>query len=229
MPASDVVDGLLEGHEAPGTRMLVRAVMVIYIIFTVFSGICNVAMIGHKGGHMAFPIVSVCILGFLGFSLFLVKSYRADTMDPKFRRAAIVLMIMIVVLDIASCMIFHYTITYKAPPPPPPPPTPAPTFAPFTPQPGAPPPTSHNTTHNFSRPIDFGEDVTQPPRRVGQQLQRGAEHRYAAGRARSGDESLSVNADATPKKLVADRHRQRLSGVLRPLRDHRTVADSDSD
>jgi hypothetical protein len=126
------VDGLLEGHETKRSRVLYRMFMGSFILFSVFSGICNIALIGHKGFHPSHAILSICILMLLAFTLMFVKWYRHDTLDPKFRKATGALMFITICLGIAASMQFHTTLTMESPAAAevPPPTTVAPTAAP---------------------------------------------------------------------------------------------------
>jgi hypothetical protein len=109
------IDGLLEGHEEFGARVIYRVIMFSYILFSIFAGVCNIGLAAHDGSEAAYPMLSVVILLLLAFSLFLVKSYKVDAMDPKFKRAAVVLIGIVFALDVTSAMIFSKTLHYKEP------------------------------------------------------------------------------------------------------------------
>jgi hypothetical protein len=169
------IDGLLEGHESPGFRNLYRLWMVCYIIFSVFAGLCNIGLIMHDGAQPGFALVSLMNLGMLFFSLFLVKSYKADGLDPKFKRATGVLMLFVTVLGIGCVMIFSETLNYKKdtehPSAGPPGPTPTPT------------PSSNHT--NTSAPAGFDEWRLHQLRM--QKLERENQQRLGFGKPTTGD------------------------------------------
>jgi hypothetical protein len=155
MSKADYLDGFLEGHETSGTRGLYRFGVISFVILSLFCGIANIAIQGTKGHRVSDAFVSVAILGLLAYTLQHIKWYRQDNADPKHRRATIYLMFTVLLLDVASCIAFHDTISYQPPAPEMPPttvaptvaPTPAPTTAPTPSGPTpAPTPTPTNAT-----------------------------------------------------------------------------------
>jgi hypothetical protein len=133
MSKADYVDGFLEGHETTGTRTLYRFGVVSFVILSLFCGIINIAMQGHVGSRSSDALVSAAILGLLGYTLQQIKWYRQDNEDPKHRRATIVLILLVVLLDISACIAFHNVLACE--PPVPVPETPVPTTMGPTPAP----------------------------------------------------------------------------------------------
>lgn len=154
---SGVLDGLLEGHEGKGSKLLVRAGMFSYIVLTLFSTVASIAVVKKPDFRVFTVLVALGTLGIAAVSLQYVTWYKRDNMDPKFKKSIYGVIFLTLLLDIGLCMNFHDVVTYQpAPPPPtvtPAPSTPAPTFAPgpstptpiTTPSPNGTP----NGTHNW--------------------------------------------------------------------------------
>ena len=151
--------GLLEGHEGAGAVAIYRIIMTIFIIFSLFAGLGNIGLVLHEGSQIAFPIISLMILGLLVFCLFMVKSYKTDGLDPKYKKATLILILFVFVLDVAATMIFAHTLDSKASAPPPPA-----TFPPTTEAPKTDAPTEPLTTVNPSdHPSDAPSNGTTGP------------------------------------------------------------------
>lgn len=129
------IEGLLEGHESPGTRSMVKAFMVLYILLSLFAGVSNCAAITHPHARIFELMASVAALLLLGMSLKYVQWYRQENMDPKFKRATMALICITIILDIACIMAFIDTMTASDAAPA----THAPTFPPLTTGTGRPP------------------------------------------------------------------------------------------
>eukprot|EP00331_Platyophrya_macrostoma_P020123 CAMPEP_0176463590 /NCGR_PEP_ID=MMETSP0127-20121128/35981_1 /TAXON_ID=938130 /ORGANISM="Platyophrya macrostoma, Strain WH" /LENGTH=131 /DNA_ID=CAMNT_0017855783 /DNA_START=33 /DNA_END=428 /DNA_ORIENTATION=- len=116
MTASDYVDGLLEGHEAQGTRTVVyRLFIVAFVMLSIFSGLANIATLGHEGHRDYDVLTSISILGLTVMVLQNVKWYRQDNQDPKHRRSTVALIVLVLILDVGSCIAFNQTMTYQPP------------------------------------------------------------------------------------------------------------------
>ena len=130
--SSDYVEGFLEGHEGPGLKLLYRGFMFAYIVLSLFSGICNIAAMTHDGAHFNNVLNSAVIVGLLAMSLVNIAWYRRDNLDPKHKRVNFALIVLVLILDVAACIAFHETLTYKAPAPAPVPAPEPSTFEPYT-------------------------------------------------------------------------------------------------
>eukprot|EP00164_Ancoracysta_twista_P025154 GFYU01048147.1.p1 GENE.GFYU01048147.1~~GFYU01048147.1.p1 ORF type:complete len:146 (-),score=9.74 GFYU01048147.1:68-505(-) len=115
MEKGDYMDGLLEGHESGAVKWLNRLGL---IAFAVLSGVCmilNFASVAMKGGNFSAVFVGVAILGLVVLVFLEVSWHRRDQMAKKHRYVTIYLMLMVLLLDVASCITFHTVLTYKEP------------------------------------------------------------------------------------------------------------------
>lgn len=210
------IDGLLEGHETRSFVLIYRLWMITYIIFGLFAGLCNVGLIMHDGSNPAFAMVSLMVIGFLVYSLYTVKTFKEDGLDPKFKRASGVLMLFVTVLSIASVMIFNSTLNYKkeecAPEPAPLPPWETTTLPPETtfPPNGTTPAPSGNGT-NTTPPAGFEQwrihqmylermaaDAQQRAKAVQQQQQHQAKKKAPREHGKGRHSFVSDGKGATP-------------------------------
>ena len=136
-----LIDGLLEGHEEPAPKAAYRIFMFSYINLSVFSGVCNFGTVGNSNSLSLYLVLSVAILGLLVLSLVQVFWYSSGELHPKIRKGTIALIALVVLLDTASCMAFHRTLSYHEP---------SSVMAPYS----TPPPTPTNIT---------GTNTTRPP------------------------------------------------------------------
>jgi hypothetical protein len=145
------LDGLLEGHESPGVRFIYRFFMFGFVVLSLFSCVANIAVVTKEGAEKATVLVAVAILLLSGLALTFVSWYRADGLDPKFRRAFFFFIALIILLDVAACMEFARVINYQPPVAPPPTYSPEPTYEPTPSGPThsatpAPPSTTNSST-----------------------------------------------------------------------------------
>lgn len=154
----DWIDGMLEGHESPGHRLVYRGFIICYIIFSAFSALCNFCLIGKEFLFAETLVTSVVVIALVPFSLMMVALYRKDSMAPKFKMINAGLMFIVLVLGASLCMAFHRGLTeVNASPPAPVQPTPIPfTFA---------PPAPHTPTPNATSNMTFAKDVGPRVRR----------------------------------------------------------------
>ena len=146
--SSVYLDGLLEGHEAPAVKTFYQIWMFCFLTFCTFGVVSSFATIPQPRHTIASILVSVAVLGFMLFALFMIKNYREMNMDPVWRRAAFFVMALAMVLASANAVLMHQSFQPLDGPCPTPAPTPLPTPVPAasTPAPGAPPPPGSNTT-----------------------------------------------------------------------------------
>jgi hypothetical protein len=186
------IDGLLQGHEGTPFKVAYRMWMFTFIIFSIFSGLCNIPLLTHEGSHPAYPMISLMIIGLLVYTLMMVRAWKDDGLDPKFRRWIFALMVFVLVLDIASAMIFHDTISYKAPVrepyPAPEPSTEAPTVEP-TPSPNGTDP-GNDTTTAASRWRNFEEFQEWRRERLAEQKAEAEEKRRKRAATKNPDTTL---------------------------------------
>jgi hypothetical protein len=137
----DYIDGFLEGHEGPGTKVAYRFFIVSYVIMSIFAAFANIGTV-TKAGHRNYDVVnSIAIIGLTALSLVNVKWYRQDNMDPKHKKLTALMIVLVLLMDVAGCIAFHDTMEYV----PPPPPTMAPLTFPPTPS-NSPTPSPNGTT-----------------------------------------------------------------------------------
>jgi len=135
-----VLEGLLEGHESQGSRMMYQTFMISYVIFTLFACSVTVVDMFNEGFKLedAFLLGATVILFLSGFVL--IQWYRTDGLDPKFKTFIMLLIGAALCLDIVGTIQFSEFINAKpcnCPACPLSPPT-------YSPSPWTPVPTNHS-------------------------------------------------------------------------------------
>jgi hypothetical protein len=112
-PYGDYLDGLLEGHESRGYQIVYKVGMFCFLCFGLFGVISSFLVMKEARFTYASIVISVALLGFMGFTLFLVKNYRAMNMDPVWRNAAFTVMWLCMLLAAANAILLHEALTLQ--------------------------------------------------------------------------------------------------------------------
>lgn len=104
---SAYLDGLLEGHESKAVQYLYKGWIFCYLTFGLFGIISSFATMKEPGFTVASILISASILGFILFSLFLIKNYREMNLDPVWKKAAYFVMLFTMLLAGANAILMH--------------------------------------------------------------------------------------------------------------------------
>eukprot|EP01062_Namystynia_karyoxenos_P081295 TRINITY_DN88_c0_g1_i1.p1 TRINITY_DN88_c0_g1~~TRINITY_DN88_c0_g1_i1.p1 ORF type:complete len:220 (+),score=49.92 TRINITY_DN88_c0_g1_i1:140-799(+) len=119
-------NGLLEGHESVCYCRCYRLFMFAWVCMTIVGIILPFASVGGPSslGFMA-PVQSIVLAGLLFSCLTLVRWYRLDGMEPKFKKVVVALLLLTLLGDVVGICMFSKS--QEPGPEPTPPPTPVPT------------------------------------------------------------------------------------------------------
>jgi uncharacterized membrane protein YhaH (DUF805 family) len=105
----EYMTGLLEGHESAPTRYLYHFWMFAYTCLAVVGAVMGLAAIGKPEFNVGQVIMSVCILCYYFFTLFLTSRVHRDNMASTWKYVTLFVIFTTTALAVASIMLYVHS------------------------------------------------------------------------------------------------------------------------